>query len=300
MESDLYAFAHIYKCAGTTFKSILRRNFGTRHFDTGLLKDTRDFSAAQLRRVRWIFPNLTSIAGHEVRSYSDLRQDYPDIRFYTFLRKPEARAVSAFRTKSANRIARDGWRPETSAEVEKALVEFLRLQKNKMCSVFAPGAGADEAIGRMDREFGFVGIVEEFDLSLSLFRDWTAIKDFDLRYRVLNTSHNRAAGHHHMRAFAAMIEGVDQLITEVSRQTNVRDLLQEVTESDRALYDFAVARKFRARHAQSAGAEKPVSHEDSSAPATAWPAHLHRGLIARNLIPLVVRGVEPFRPADSR
>lgn len=296
----MYAFAHIYKCAGTTFKSILRRNFGIRHFDTGLLNDTSDLSAAQLRRVRWIFPNLVSIAGHEVRSYSDLRQNYPDIRFYTFLRKPEARAISAFRTKSANRIARGRWRPETLAEVENALVEFLRLQKNKMCSVFAPGAGVDDAIDRMDRQFGFVGIVEEFDLSLSLFRDWIAIKNFDLRYRVLNTSHNRVAGHHHMSAFAATIERVDELITEVSTQTNVRDYLQEVTESDKVLYDFALARKLRARRPQSAGVEKPVSHEDSNAPATAWSARLHRNLIARNLIPLVVRGVEPFQPAGPR
>lgn len=296
----MYAFAHIYKCAGTTFKSILRRNFGIRHFDTGLLNDTRDLSAAQLRRVRWIFPNLISIAGHEVRSYSDLRWEYPDIRFYTFLRKPEARAISAFRTKSANCVARDSWRPETSAEVEKALVDFLLLQKNKMCSVFAPGAGVDEAIERMDREFGFVGIVEEFDLSLSLFCDWIAIKDFDLRYRVLNTSRNRVAGHYHMRAFAAMIERGDKLITEVSRQSNVSDLLQEVTESDKALYDFALARKLGARLSQSAGAEKAFSHEDSNAPGAAWPARLHRGLIARNLIPLVVHGVEPFRPGGSR
>ncbi|MFC1758224.1 hypothetical protein ACFL2H_05595, partial [Planctomycetota bacterium] len=79
----MLAFIHIPKAAGTTLANILRRNFGRRHFDTRLFSDRPVFTAADYRRIRWLYPNLASIAGHGITGTSDLASAVPQVRYFT-------------------------------------------------------------------------------------------------------------------------------------------------------------------------------------------------------------------------
>src|SRR3954470_18262106 len=101
----MYAFVHIDKTAGTTFTSILRRSFGTRHCDIRLPLAKRQYDgrnhhscieAADLFRVERVYRNLRGISGHNVKAYADLHSVRPDIRFITVLRDPVARFRSQF------------------------------------------------------------------------------------------------------------------------------------------------------------------------------------------------------------
>jgi hypothetical protein len=287
----MLAFVHIYKSAGTTMKGILRRNFGARHFETGLLRDTRNLSAAQLHRIRWIYPRLMSIAGHEVRPFADLRKECPDIRFYTFLRRPKARLVSAFRTKAANRIAHEGWQP-AAADIETAFLAFADLQRRKTCRVFAPDGDLARAREALERDVGFVGLVEKFDESMGRFRDWTGLPDFDVGYRTLNVGAARAEAdaQHRFRPFGAQIAAADEMIKELAARPDVVERLDEIAEPDQAFYDFAQARfaeRSRAPRELSPASRKPRATE-------AFSARLHRFALARPLVPLLARSAPPF------
>lgn len=288
--NDVIAFAHIYKCAGTTFKSILRRNFGARHFDTGMLKDNRVMDATQMQRLRWIYPRLASIAGHEVRSFSDLGVALPGIRYYTFIREPRRRAISALRAKTAYRIADDGWSPASTADVEDWVRTFLPRQKNHLCGAFAASRRLDEARERFDSDIGFVGAVEQFDVSLALFREWVGVPDLDIRYTRLNAASARTTAHGRFRPVAQAMTAADASVADIVRQPRVADLLEAVTEDDRRLYDHALGTVFRAQVDRStvdnlSGLRFDVPDRLPDNPS----GKLHRALVGRRLAPLLGR-----------
>ena len=107
----MYAFVHIEKTAGTTLHSILRRSFGTGHCDIRLPfskrgpvdSDNRNVvDAADLKRVKRIYRSLRGISGHDVKPYSNLELECPEIRYFTFLRDPRRRFLSHFLTRAAS------------------------------------------------------------------------------------------------------------------------------------------------------------------------------------------------------
>ena len=106
------AFVHIPKTGGTTLKHILRRSFRTRHFDGRLLdhqpalcSNRKLIGAADYRHLGWIGKRVHSFAGHGIRPYSDLADAVPQLQYYTFLRDPMRRTISAFASHQANRNA---------------------------------------------------------------------------------------------------------------------------------------------------------------------------------------------------
>jgi hypothetical protein len=183
----MLAFVHINKTGGTTLKHILRQSFGAAHCDMRLWpKEPRErikypprrlITPADLRRTRMIYPRLRSISGHPVAPFGDLAEAHSEIRFWTFLREPLARAVSHY-----IQIAVRGG-------VESTFDEYLHSEQNnwhcrKLCGVPC----ADEAIRIVRQRLCFVGLLEHFDESLVMLRHFGREPKMDLRYQIRNTT----------------------------------------------------------------------------------------------------------------
>ena len=89
----MIVFLHIPKTGGTTFQSILQKNFGASccHSD----QTRRDlFSHADLKFVKKFYPRLRAITGHNIND--PLQYSIPDPFYGTFLREPIARTISSY------------------------------------------------------------------------------------------------------------------------------------------------------------------------------------------------------------
>jgi hypothetical protein len=188
----MYAFVHIEKTGGTTLHSILRHSFGARHCDIRLplakrVSDRRDFrphvDGRDLRRARRIYRNLRGIAGHNVRAYSDLHVECPEIQFFTFLREPAGRYRSHYLNFGDHYTVEDFDRWFSDDRLHNWQTKMLAGEPN-----------AEKAIDIISKRFGFVGLTERFDESLLLMGDWWCDTDFCPEYRRLNESgHQRSA-----------------------------------------------------------------------------------------------------------
>lgn len=286
----MLAYVHIYKTAGTTLTGLLRRNFSTRHFDTRLIQEKPAITAAQLKRAMLVYPRIVSIAGHAVRTHTDLKVGFPEIRFYTFLRDPRKRLVSAFLFIRSIHIRHGEWRPETDGEIEKSFVEFLANGVSGYCAILAPnGGGAEAAIEVIETKMDFVGLVEHFDESLALFRNWIGKPDFDLRYRRMNDSQRRGIEERKFRAFRSDLERLVQVTKSVAERPEIVEMIVDAQTDDIALFDHVRTKTFeRMRRDYSAG-PGPFAFEDSAIAADTISSRLYRNLLGRPFVPLITR-----------
>jgi hypothetical protein len=180
----MYAFVHIEKTAGSTLLTILRRSFGARHCDIRLPLakrrfDTRDHKAVveadDLRRVRRLYRTMRGISGHNVKPYSDLHVECPEIKFISILRDPAARFRSHYLNRSPSHTLSDfnDWMSQ----------EWLHNWQTKM---IAGEANAEKAIELIKTRFGFVGLTERFDESLVLLAQWMSEPRFTVEYQPIN------------------------------------------------------------------------------------------------------------------
>ncbi len=98
MKRPFFVFAHLPKCAGTTFIDILRRNLGPRFYhDNGLLQNYQ-YSVAQMSRIVALYPKLDCIASH--RYSFAIPVDDPacprTVKAFTFVRDPVERTLSHY------------------------------------------------------------------------------------------------------------------------------------------------------------------------------------------------------------
>ncbi|MEX2123291.1 MAG: sulfotransferase family 2 domain-containing protein [Woeseia sp.] len=98
MQELLYAHVHIPKTAGTTLIHLLRRNFFPRCMDVRPFEPSSNgiLRAKDLRKSLRINPALQCITGHSIRPNADLESIIPDIRYFTILRDPVKRFISAY------------------------------------------------------------------------------------------------------------------------------------------------------------------------------------------------------------
>lgn len=180
----MYAFMHIEKTAGSTLTTILRRSFGTRHCDIRLPlakrklgeRDVRPcVDESDLQRAQRLYPQLSCIAGHNVKPYAGLGTSGDNIRFFTFLRDPAARFLSHYlnRARVYTREAFDAW---------VSSIWTQNWQTKKIAGV----PDADRAIEIMQQRIGFIGLTERFDESLVLMCQWLAEPGFHGEYRRVN------------------------------------------------------------------------------------------------------------------
>jgi hypothetical protein len=205
------AFIHIKKTAGKAIKHIMRRELGLGHCDVKRWQPGDPcFSAADLARLRRIYPRLASIAGHSIKPYSDLRAAQPDLDYYTFLREPIARSISQYQ-----------YRVEMKRSVEGSFEEWIRNPSyhNLQVQTLAGAPDLDRALQLLEHEIDFVGLSERLDESLALMKRALALPDIDLSSDRVN-----AAKDHSIR-------------DKLRNDPHCLELLHEANALDIALYN---------------------------------------------------------------
>jgi hypothetical protein len=298
------AFIHVFKTAGTTITGILRRNFSYHHFDARLVHERPAITAAQLKRVQRFYPRILSLAGHGIRSTSDLQTGFPNIRFYTFLREPRRRLVSAYIFLRRRPVGTGSWQP-SRAEIESDFTSALRTSTKPYCEIFGgEGTTPEIAIERIEKDVGFVGLMENFDASLALFRDWLGQPDFDPSYQRLNVAgkaRERKLLDDRLAPFASTAR-------EIAATPHIAALIEERAAPDMAVYRHAadvVWPRLQERHGTSAG---PFDFERNDIASDTLAYRLYRNLFGRPFLRHIAgppafhvpTEAEPTQPAFGR
>jgi len=287
----LLAFIHIAKTAGSTIGGILRRNFSTRHFDARIVQQNPAMTASQLKRVMLLYPRLASISGHAVRPDSDLKSAFPQIRYYTFLRDPRSRLVSLFYFMRGMDVRDGRWRPDSNDEIESAFLDFVSQPRRSYCDILAPnGGGAPAAIEVIETQVEFVGLVEHFDESLALLKNWIGDPKFDPSYRRLNDSERRGVSDE--LKYRSVQQAVDRLVKATkafAARPDVADRLAVILRDDVALYGHVRDKTFERMRRQYSAGPGPFALESKEMAVDTVPARLYRNLVAKPLLPLIAR-----------
>lgn len=214
----MIAFAHIQKTAGVTLNWILRRSFGLRHAEVEPWHPRPPegfyfwvYSADDHRRVQRLCPRLHSIAGHNVKPFSDLQTVRPDIRYFTFLREPAAREASHYQYA----VQRLGYRGSLEERLERD-----EWRHNLQTRHLAGNDDVDEAIRLLRERCFFVGLTERFDESLVLLRQRAALPRLDIRYRRENLAPD------------------NRIAREALTDRRTRELIEEANRQDARLYAY--------------------------------------------------------------
>lgn len=180
----MIALIHIKKTAGKTLKHIMRCEYGSAHCDVKRWhSDDVCFSGADLTRLRRLVPHLRSIAGHSVRSTSDMRDVEPALRYYTFLRDPIARCVSQYQYSVQQGRCAPGSFAAWIAEPQHRNVQTQSL---------AGCQDAEAAITQIGDHIDFVGLMERFDESLALMQPILVLPRFAPLLRRVNAASDHA------------------------------------------------------------------------------------------------------------
>ena len=209
----MLVFIHINKTAGRTVRYILRSSFGIRHCEvepwhapwTGPA-----FSAHDLQRLRRVYPNLESIAGHRVTGYSDLQENGTAFKYFTFMRDPLKTCASRFQ-----------YNVQYRGRSDLVFEEWIQRSwtRNHQTKMIAGVADVAEAIRIIRAKQIFVGLTERFDESMVLLKALMA-NNLNISYRPVNVSrHNTLA---------------ESLLSNES----TRQMLIESQKADLELYNF--------------------------------------------------------------
>lgn len=286
---QLLAFIHIFKTGGTTFTGILRRNYGTRHFDTRLLKRDDVMTAAQLRRALWVYPRVLTLAGHGIRPFSDLDRHFKNLHYCSFLREPVARVVSGFQFRARHCILYEGWKPETRDEIAAFFDRSVVELGSDTVGAFSQSGDLDEALLMLEERIGFVGIVEDYDRSLAVLREWAKPLGFDLDIRYRRSNVSAAKDDAKARPFAGSIARIAEYAAEVKRDSGRLDQLQTATARERHVYDAAVQKFGGLRERLLPGVTTLPAIEADSVAEDDWFGHRYRNIVGRPIIPMITR-----------
>jgi len=208
----MIALIHIKKTGGKSLKHIMRCAFGVGHCDVKRWQPgDESFSADDLRRLRRIHPALVSLAGHSIRSYSDLRDAEPDLRYYSFVRDPIKRCISEYQYS----VQMGRWAPGSFDQwIETPAYRNVQVRS------LAGSEDVDAAIRQIDDNIAFVGMMARFDESLALMQPLLGLPRFTPLQRRVN-----AASDHSIR---------DAVLADTQAMTK----LARANEADRALFDY--------------------------------------------------------------
>jgi hypothetical protein len=209
----MLVFVHINKTAGSTVRFILRSSYGARHCDVEPWKGTEDerpFTTRDLRRLRKLYRNLASIAGHRVVGYVDLEDDVGEFHYVTLLRDPLKLTASRFQYHVDHR------KKQGLVFEEWIQREWLRNAQTKR---IAGTVSADDAIRVIERKNIFVGLTERFDESMVLLKGLRA-PDLNIAYQPMNVARRNV------------------LASELLATSETRRLLIDANREDLAVYSY--------------------------------------------------------------
>ncbi len=209
----MLVFIHINKTGGTTVSYILRSSFGLRHCPvepwhapwTG-----PPFSNHDVQRLRKLYPNLKSIAGHRVTGYVDLQENGTEFRYFTFMRDPLKTCASRFQ-----------YNVQYRGKEHLVFEEWIQRDwtHNHQTKWIAGVTDVAEAIRIIKEKTIFVGLTERFDESLVLLKALVA-NDLNISYRPVNVARDKTLA-------KSLLE------TESTRQ-----MLIEAQQADLKLYEY--------------------------------------------------------------
>jgi len=207
----MIAFIHIYKTGGQTFEMILASTYGVNHchsFSPDFDNQITILTPTLLKELRDRFPNLRSIAGHDVRPIEE-GESVGDLKWVTFIRHPLERTASHFQ----QCIRRDGKSYDFRAWIKQ------EKQHNRQTKMLAGSDNLDNAIEFLNRENVFVGLTEFFDESLLFFKRWLD-SGLSIGYRQINVTKN------------------NQMAKDLVADVSSRKLLENANQLDLALYSY--------------------------------------------------------------
>lgn len=211
----MLVFVHINKTGGNTVSHILRSSYGLRHCQVEPWHAPwagPPFSAHDLQRLRRLYPNLKSIAGHRLFGYVDL----PDasrgtkFKYFTFMRDPLKSCLSRFQ-----------YKVQVSKKKNLVFEEWIQQDwtRNHQTKWIAGVADVAEAIRIIREKNIFVGLTERFDESMVLLKTLIA-NDLNISYKRVNVARDNTIK--------------DRLLqTESTRQ-----MLLEAQQADLELYNY--------------------------------------------------------------
>lgn len=201
-------FLHVHKTGGTTFRSILEKNFGAACCHTNQTRRPV-FTQTDLEFVRKFFPRLKAITGHNL--LDPLQLSVPDAFFATFMREPIARVISHYQAHVM------GGKNKLSFEASLKKKDYLN---NWQVKLMAGDENLDKAKRFLER-CAFVGLTEKFNLSLQAFGKLAPSK-LNLEYKRLIVAKN------------------DKIQKALLADARMRELAREHNQLDVELYEFAV------------------------------------------------------------
>lgn len=147
---------HIPKTAGVSI-----RNFLKEHYGAGFVLSYWQVTDAFGRVLPEVPASAACVHGHFVADHLAAR--FPDASLVTWVRDPVDRVVSSY----YHRLRDPDWQNSVCRKVHEeklSLVEFAELpeMRNEMANFMGRKQPAD---------FAFIGIMEQFDLSLSIFSE---------------------------------------------------------------------------------------------------------------------------------
>lgn len=156
-ERYVLVFLHIPKTGGSTFQSLLQDNLGPSHCHTNHTRRPV-FTERDFRLCRRFFPRLQSLAGHNLIAPDRLPVEAAF--FMTILRDPIVRVASHYQ--NMVRLGR------STLGFEQAVRSSEQLE-NLQVKLIAGGRDLDKAKKFLSQTCQFVGLTEEFNLSVHVF-----------------------------------------------------------------------------------------------------------------------------------
>ncbi len=210
----LLVHVHITKTGGSTLNHILRSNFGVDHCPVepwDRHRGDHPFSAQDLQRLRKIYPNLKSIAGHQVFGHVDLEPGNPELKYFALFRDPIKACASRFQHKvqiTQNRTMGDfeDW-------------AFSDGVRNRHTHYISGTDEVGEAIRVIEAKGLFAGLTERFDETLVLLKGLLA-PDLNIAYTPVNVAKDKSIA--------------QRLLTD----RRSRQILRESQAADLELYEY--------------------------------------------------------------
>jgi hypothetical protein len=224
----MLAYSHIPKAGGSTLTYLLRAQYGIRHVDVEHRFSTdsieRHYRARDLYLDRKLHPSVRSLAGHWLKPWVDFGDLSNSLEWYTFVREPAARSFSQYvQDVQLERIG------PNATFAEWAVLEHLGgRNRNAQVKQIAGVESAEAAIRMVETQNIFVGLLEEYDLSLLAWRAFFNLEGFSLNY---TSARN-------VRSQSSLAEELRH------RETDLEHHLRAHNSEDDSLYQYIVERRF--------------------------------------------------------
>lgn len=193
---------HLFKNAGSTVEHILKKNFGTDHYDIHGPEANASVTMADVKKFISLHPDAKSITSHHLR-YPVLDFDDYKIIDIVYIRHPIDRLYSMF--SYYKKIAWETASPDViSKTFDEFLIKMFRFQPYNSINAqtnfwvnpgdyyFPPSEIDLETASFNLRKVKWLGTVDEFDKSLEVASHFLRpiYPRFDKTYKVMNVATN--------------------------------------------------------------------------------------------------------------